>query len=327
MSDWDRGQIGGRRGWISLTLLAIGSCSGCWEEIHYTPSAATPQESAEPTDVAEATPAGSASHGAAASEELVAPLPPETPVLPPPLQSDLFGGDDDHDATTTTAQDPVIAEPAEPATDEEDAAPILPTPSAAEEPGGALADGDWTTDPARAESPTPAERRLAWQAVSKWSLAAAIHAKGLPSSPETAILDEASQAAAELGITLPELPTVPRQDDLQAAVIEGLRGELAVAARNAYANRWGEAEAATAELAIRSQLLLLTYSPRSADGALEAEGLRRAGEGSGLPSELWTPLVTLVEERAPFLEVRQGVFDLHRRVEAHLGSVADGASD
>jgi hypothetical protein len=198
---------------------------------------------------------------------------------------------------------------------------ILPTPPAPEEADDETPPGE--LPPAIAGEPlTPAEQQKAWEAVSKWSLGAALQAKSLPNAPQAKILAEASKAASDLGIEFPELPQISGDANLQAAVIEGLRGELGVAVANAYASRLGESMAAAADLAIRSRLLLLTYLPGNADAALEAEGLRRAGEASGLPAELWSPLVKLVEQRAKFLEVRQAVFDLHRRVGAHLSEAA-----
>jgi hypothetical protein len=170
---------------------------------------------------------------------------------------------------------------------------------------------------------TALELRHVWEAASKWSLAAAIHAKGLDASRYQPILDEAIVAAEELAIELPPLPTTERRGDLEATVIEGLRGESAVALASAVANRFGPNEAAMADLAVRSHLLLLTYSPRSGDAALQAEALRRAAEVSHLPPEIWEPLVKLLEERAPFDAVKRAALELDNRVANHLRAAAD----
>jgi hypothetical protein len=132
------------------------------------------------------------------------------------------------------------------------------------------------------------------------------------------ILDEAVAAANKLEVELPPLPTSEQSGALEATVIEGLRGESAVALTSAMANRFGSAEAALADLAVRSHLLLLTYSPRSGDATLQAEALRRAAEGSGLPAQVWEPLVKLLEERAPFDAVKRAALELDGRVANHL---------
>jgi hypothetical protein len=305
-----------------LIVAATLACVGCWEEIHYVPKADTadatsPAEPSPPAEAPEPVITDQATTGTdSTATEPTEPVSPEAP----PTSDELFA-----------PQLPPGADETAPATDDSEvsATPpdsILPTPP--ESPGTSgpeSGESPASTDSSAPTQPTPssAERRLAWQAVSKWTLAAAIYAKGLPRSPHAPILEESTGAARELGIELPQLPTTARQDDLEAAMIEGLRGELAVALRNALATRFGEEAGAAADLAVRSHLLLLTYSPRDADASLQAEGLRRAGDASGLPPEIWTPLVTLVEQRAPFLEVRQAVFDLHRGAEAHLAAAAN----
>ncbi|HEX6961935.1 MAG TPA: hypothetical protein VF175_08725, partial [Lacipirellula sp.] len=297
------------------------------EEIHYTPTAERAEEPAASEVAATDRVAEAPEEPPPAADP--EPIPAELPAAEPtaaegstttPSTSDLFPSDGGEAPTGSEEAEDEAAD----AVAEANADSILPTPPVPEDSGDDAPSGE-TPSSMVAEPPTPAEQQRAWEAVSKWSLAAAIHAKGLPNAPQAPILAEAAKAATGLGITLPELPTASRDDNLEAAVIEGLRGELAVAVRNAFANRFGEAQAAAADLALRSHLLLLTYSPRNADAALEAEALRRAGEASGLPAELWTPLVELVAERAPFLEVRQAVFDLHRRVDAHLSEAAERA--
>jgi hypothetical protein len=295
---------------MAAGFLAVSG--GCWEEIHYTPTAETAEATDTPEPSAVEGPSAPAPDDAAAAAEPSANDPPDAPPVLPPSGQDLFAADADAAATERldAAEGDASPEPSD---------SILPTP--AESPQTtAPPDAAPLTSPelATPTAPTPAERRLAWQAMSKWSLAAAIHAKGLPQSPEAPILEEARAAAAKLGLELPELPQTARPENLEAAVIEGLRGELGVGLRNTFANRFGEAEGAVADLALRSHLLLLTYSPRDADASLLAESLRKAGEASGLPAELWSPLVKLIEERGSFVDVRQAVFDLQRRVEAHL---------
>jgi hypothetical protein len=290
-------------------LIAGG---GCWEEIRYEPQAEAPKPS--PPDEVAAEPTQPTDDAATATEVPIASAPPVGNLEPPapPTADELF---DDQ-----PAQD--FVQPPEDGGVEADVAvdPILPTPAETSQLPttiGPAADPD-----AMAAAATPEQRRLAWRAASKWSLAAAIHAKGLAAARYEPILAEATASARELGLELPPLPMASRPGDLEGAVIEGLRGESAVALMNSLAHRFGPTESAAADLAIRSHLLLLTYSPRSADTALQAEALRRAAEASSLPAESWEPLLKLVQERAAFVDVRQAVFDLHRRVDGFLATDA-----
>ncbi len=314
--NWSGQNRGGKDRTVGFMGLAIMlACVGCWEEIHYVPRTETANESvaAEQTRPAEVHAPGASEPPPAPTESVIGAASKQSDVTAPPNGSELFEPQlppavDQEQATAESDSTHAAAES------------ILPTPTPETSSADGAAEGE-VPEPAPIP-PTPDVRRLAWQAASKWTLAAAIYAKALQRSPHTPILDEALAAASEIGVELPQLPTTASPDDLEAAVIEGLRGELGVALTNEYADALTPAEAAAADLAVRSHLLLLTYSPRESDALLQAEGLRRAGEASGLPEEVWTPLVTLLEQRAPFLDVRQAVFDLHRGADAHLTAAA-----
>jgi hypothetical protein len=105
-------------------------------------------------------------------------------------------------------------------------------------------------------------------------------------------------------------------------VVATLGGEPATSLLSATAEHFGAEAGALADLAIRTNLLLLTYSPRRDDVAAEAAQLRSIAEGSGLPSDAWTPLAKLLEEGAEYVAVRTAIFDLHRRVEMLLSEAS-----
>lgn len=178
------------------------------------------------------------------------------------------------------------------------------------------------TAPVDALAATPAQRQLIWQAAGKWSLAAAMFAKQLPAARLEPMLKEANAAATELDVALPSLPTPADAQTPEQAVVAALSGEPATNLVAATVERFGPEAGALADLAIRTNLLLLTYSPRRADVAAEASQLRSAAEGSGLPSDSWTPLAKLVEEGAEYVAVRTAIFDLHRRIETLLAEAS-----
>jgi hypothetical protein len=87
----------------------------------------------------------------------------------------------------------------------------------------------------------------------------------------------------------------------------------------ATSERFGAAAGALANVAIRSNLLLLTYSPRRDDAhAQTAAAFVAAAEASALPPATWEPLAKLLSDRGEFVAVRAAVFELHREVEKLL---------
>ena len=330
-------------------LVALLLCSGCWDEVHYKasrpaqksttdepaakaggePVAAEGETKAAPfEEPADATPS---SHAPPTAAELFSPEPLDNaaaePALPPEdggraASSDASGGDveptaEPHELTEQIEPTPAVTEPAEVEPTEAepaDAEPATPPTIEFTRPSGAAAPA---VEPA--EAPATSQQRFeAWTAASQWSLAAAIYAKGLDAARYEPILAAATAAAKEAGIELPPLPTTGDARSREAIVITFLRGEPGAELTDRFAERLGAAEGAAARLAIGSHLLLLTYSSRSAAAANQAAALRAAGEASELPPALWEPLAKLLDERAEFLEVRQGVFDMHRRVAKHL---------
>jgi hypothetical protein len=307
-------------------MAALLTCGGCWEEIHYVPKPGGVQPAGETAERPTEEPAAEAVAESTVTESAVVeptvvepadtdPLVEVAEAPPPPEADELFSPEGSAEIAIEASAERGDASAETTPVD----GSILPTPEGLA--ANLVQAGESEGEGAGGETPrlaaTEEERRLVWEAASKWSLAAAYHAKGRDALRETN-LDGANASAAKLGIELPPLRTTAQADNLQMAVIEGLRGESAVALTNAFAKRFGAAEAAAADLAIRSHLLLLTYSPRSGDAALQAEALRRAAEASGLPAETWTPLVKLLDERAPFVAVRQAVFEQDKRIEKHL---------
>jgi hypothetical protein len=294
-------------GQVALAL-PLTSSLGCWEEIMYEPAPEVVQSTVgEKT----ASPEESAGDGAAApavetSETLLVESAPAAEISSEP-----------------------VAEPISPLETPPLELPAQPTP-AAESTAGELF-GESSTDSA-ATSPaattaavpaaTPAQRLLIWQAAGKWSLAAAMNAKQLPAERFEPIRSEADAAAAELGVTLPPLP-LPKSDQTpEQAVIEALAGEPAASLVAAASDRFGPAAGALADLAIRSNLLLLTYSPRRDDADAQANEFTAAAKASGLPPDDWEPLAKLLNDRGEYVAVRTAIFEFYRRVESVLADAS-----
>src|SRR5690606_18991530 len=116
-------------------------------------------------------------------------------------------------------------------------------------------------------------------------------------------------------VTLPALPSHEAgasAGELEATVIASLDGAPARQFIDGVTERYGGGAGSLAELAIRSNLLLLTYSPRRDDIAAQAARFSSSAEGSGLPRDLWGTLADLLDSGGEYVEVRSAVFQLHQ---------------
>lgn len=286
---------------VSLSVAAVLTSAGCWEEIRYQPS-----ESATPTKRVEPAGRGGAETTATESEASDAVTTTPAAAVPEPSEDELFGGDADASAADNSGA-PLGYTP----TPEPTASPVEPPAT----------DG---LPPAETEPPvapvTPQERLDAWKAASGWSLAMAIAAKGLPADRYQPYLTEAELAAGAIGIELPPVPELSTDEQSDPLVGESLLTGGSVALVIAIGDRLDGSAGGCAKLAIDTNLLLLTYSPENA-GEL-AYFFSAIAEGTELPRRFWEPLVRLLAQGADFKEVRAAVFALHKDVAAYLEEAA-----
>lgn len=264
-----------RRGGLLALLLA--ATIGCWEEIKYEPSPQSVRSRREAAEPASQETAGEIAESAVSPPAEATPLTSTLPTSEPPLT--------------------------EPPLDLTDHAPSKPEPIPSEAPAAAPPEA------------TASQRLLLWQAAGKWSLAAAMSAKQLPAERYEPTLAEAAEAADELGLTLPPLPQTVGDQSPEAAAIDALSGAPTAAFAAAVAERYGHAAASLTELAVRSNLLLLTYSPRRGNVAEQAKQFAAVAEASGLPRDAWAPLAQLLDAGADYVDVRTAIFALHRQAE------------
>lgn len=229
-----------------------------------------------------------------------------------PTASEAPGSSPESDESPAATADADSASTAAPT-----AEPTTPAPPLAEAP--ASIDPPVSEPPPEVKTATPRERLLAWRAASKWSLAAAAYAKGLEASRYETLQREANEAASELGVELPELPTTDEEIEREAAIIDSLRTGAGAQLADAVEERFGSQAGAAARLAVSSHLLLLIYSPQDPNATAHAVALREVAEAADLPADLWQPLAELIESQAEFLDVRGAVFKLHQQVEEHFG--------
>jgi hypothetical protein len=178
--------------------------------------------------------------------------------------------------------------------------------------------------PIEIQTPVPevapdAETALAaWRLGSKWSLAVAIVGKGYGEDRYGSVWDEARREAELLDVALPPLPQGMSAEDLVATAssvsLDSSGPELAAE----LGSRYTAQHEALCDLAIKTHAILLTYSPENREVKSLVAAIRLSAENSGLPEDLWQPLVELLDARAEFSEVKRAVFQLHRDAQDYL---------
>ena len=195
--------------------------------------------------------------------------------------------------------------------------PVEPEPVPVEQPGE-LAE----TSPAAEQPKSPAPPRSAlatWRMASKWSYAAARLAKGQGPDRYGEDLERAHDAATLIKIELPDLPGDVPVEDREKAIIAFLTETAGPKLSRQLLDRYDAQHAALADLAIRTHVLLLTYTPKSPRLTELLPALRRVAEDSNLPQSACDQLITLLEERAEFKKVKAAIYQLHRQASVELG--------
>lgn len=294
-----------------LITLAICGLSGCWQEIRYEPSRVAQYESSQRVEPA-----------TEMTRPQTAPLDREIEPEGTPAESqtmpELNGtvndsfkdigveGTNDIPQTPTPAEQEVVmqedlvaTQPSEPEGDTLD----LPAPSAEPEP---------------TSLPSAQTRRAAWNLSSEWSMAAALLAKGRDRDSFGERIDRAADEAEFLGISLPALPSSDEPTDRVERALQFLLDDAGPEIAGSLKQQYGTDHAALAELATKTHVLLLSYSPKSTSLEPVIDSIRQAAENSDLPDNVWRGLIDLLTERADFKAVKSAIFQLHRDAAAQL---------
>lgn len=164
------------------------------------------------------------------------------------------------------------------------------------------------------------DRANVWRAASRWSIALALHAKGMKPKSYQSAWKSAETAAETLTLKLPLIPKIGEDQDpvatVQVAMIEAEGPDLWQAIESEHGIPAGD----LAELAVRTHRMLLTYSPTKPHFANEAVELTRLAESAELPSSLWQPLVKLMEAQGSYKEVKRAIFQMHKNVAQHYSA-------
>jgi len=266
------------------------SCLGCWQEVRYEPGQSGLRT--QKVDAAEA-------------EQ------PTRDLLPPPKSEDLFVGSETKEEIAQETEQETVGAGVKEVGDLETRNP----PAEASSPVGTAGTG---------KAGGAARTGLAvWRMSSQWSMAVALQAKGRDVERYGERLEQAKYGAKLLGVSLPDLPVHQANTDRLAENLAYLLEEAGPRLASELNELHGKNHAALAELAIKSHVLLLSYTPSSSRLEPVVTAVRQAAEGSGLPESVWREVVDLLAARAEFKQVKAAIFQLHKRATAHLSGAKE----
>jgi hypothetical protein len=313
------------------TMLCI--IAGCWQEIEYTgpdPVAsraasaqqASTNQSADEKPVADvpATPNAELEQAASGfADDLANALSTETAG-----PTETYASDKSSSPTVDPYALPFETTQGEQTADIPDAVPETPGSVETSPPA------DGSNEPLPAES-QPAETAVkstrldAWLLGSHLSLAALANDRGVAAQNVQRWLESAKLHAGNLGVTLGDLPAAAAAANSQTTsrqVLSYLLVEGQQVGRE-LTEKHGADHAALVEVAVKSNLLRVLYSPGSAAAEAISTAISQAAPRAELAPHLWQPLVDMVAAKADAAEVRKAVQKFHADVEQHLSPAVE----
>jgi hypothetical protein len=173
--------------------------------------------------------------------------------------------------------------------------------------------------------PLPNTRREAWILGSRISLAALAHDRGMAPENVPKWLGEARSAADVLGTSVPDLPERTMVDNkvpVSQQVLDYLGVQYQRIVRE-LGQKHGLEHAALFEVALKSNILILLYSPGSSEAGSLSTAISRAAPQAQLPAELWKPLSDLLGKQSSLNDVRTAVRQMHKDVDQYLANAAE----
>jgi hypothetical protein len=178
----------------------------------------------------------------------------------------------------------------------------------------------WPTPAPSPTKPSTIEKAkvTAWQLGSKLGLAAALRAQGHEGEVNH-FFGQCRVLAQELGLRELTIPEKTGEQTKDSAVILGYILQDTEGIAFQLTRKYSEQHAEIYALAAKSMLVAILYSPedRSMNSSL-AKGVEGAGKSSGIPQQLWTPLLDKMKGSLPYDDVKQELFEMHERVEQYL---------
>jgi hypothetical protein len=174
------------------------------------------------------------------------------------------------------------------------------------------------TTPAASNAMTTSQ--AAWLLGSRMSLAALANDRGVAAKNVPTWFADAQSTAKFLGTTVGELPEPAAANDTSPASRQVINYLLVNGQRigRELAKQHGAEQSALFEIALKSNLLLLLYTPGSSAGDSIASAISKAAPQANVPAELWQPLVDALNKHMLQAEVRSAVRKMHGDMERYL---------
>jgi hypothetical protein len=342
------------RFYLLLCGIALCAVSGCWEEVHYKPTAADtaakqrPEPSPEttpppsepaaelpPPAIAEASSTDNSDQSASDfAEEMAAKLASERPVSVKQTPAEVVApshsavADSGSPATKMPWEEPGANTP-------KNEGPVKQPP--AREAGVASTQVD-NTQPATSPAPAPSSaattapppegdsshssRRIAWLLGNKMSLSALANDRGGADEETAKLFGQAQTLAEMLEVKVGDLPPAKTPAPASANFDRALQYLFAQGQPigRALAAKYGDDHAALFELAVKSNILLALYRPHTSVVGALSSAIEQAGGRAGLPVQLWQPLMDALANNVPVDELRQTVYRMHSEVDHYLAT-------
>jgi hypothetical protein len=319
-----------------LWIAPIFVLAGCWQKIEYTGKPTAAAAAKAPDSTAVATEPKLADTSVPTTTQASPPVvdvanvppapefqsPPATPIPTAPIAVKSKPADDDRYAIPAKSDDTASSSRFAANDTRPPAAPEQQSPQRHTDATPVSA----TVDVAP-PMVSPKIRHAVWTLGSRLSLAALAHDRRMATNSIPTWLDEAHSACKVLGTIVPELPEPAAVGDSSLAsrqVIDYLLEQGQRIGRE-LAKRYGPEQAALFEVALKSNILLLLYSPGSDATNSISAAISRAAPHAKLPDVLWSPLIDRMNKKASLEDVRAAVRQMHSDVDGYLANAEPGA--
>jgi hypothetical protein len=169
-------------------------------------------------------------------------------------------------------------------------------------------------------APVVDSRRAAWQLGSKLSLAALAQGHAMDTGQVATWMHDARQAAEFLGTSFAELPKSATDGDNQTTTNTAHRYLLQQGQQvwQDLSKTHGLDHAALFEIAVKSNVLLVLYEPGGSTAKAISAAIAQSAPRTGLPENLWRPLLEVMDQKLPPAELHAAVRQMHAAVDQHL---------
>ena len=160
---------------------------------------------------------------------------------------------------------------------------------------------------------------------SRLSLAALANDRHVAANNVPIWFEDAKTAAKLLGTTVTDLPEPAAADDKSLASQQVINYLVVNGQRigRELSKQHGPEQSALFEVALKSNILLLLYTPGASAANSISAAISRAAPQAKLPDELWKPLIDALGKQAPQADVRTAVRQMHVDVDRYLAERAE----